>query len=238
MIVPGYAIPVVLAILLALLFPASQKIPAEYRNVYRGLQLCTLLGAVVGAKLAELAGDYGWPFAALPASVSWWTSGRSIVGGLLGGFLVAETLKPLLRYPLPPNDHFAKILPFSVAIGRIGCVLGGCCRGIRWDGPFAMHYAGEDFGRFPAPYVEMGFHALCGIAFVSLVRNKLLVGRIFSMYLVLYGAFRMSTEPLRDTPHLLGVFSVYQALAALMMVAGLLAFHLRKGGVDGRSVAA
>lgn len=161
-------------------------------------------------------------------------SGRSLPGGLLGGFATAELLKPLLRYPLPPNDSFARILPFSVAIGRLGCVLGGCCRGVRWDGPLAMHYAGEAFGRFPAPWAEMAFHLLCGVLFVGLVRRGSLAGRIFNLYLVMYGAFRLLTEPLRDTPHLLWGYSVYQALAVAMIVVGSAALYLRTERTHGR----
>lgn len=236
MIVPGYAIPVLLAFLLTVLFPSGQKIPADFRWMYRGLQLATLLGAIVGAKLAQLAGDYGWPLSALPEGVTILESGRSILGGLLGGFLVAEILKPLIGYPLPPNDHFARILPFSVAIGRLGCVIGGCCRGVPWDGPLAMHYAGESFGRFPAPWVEMGFHASCGILFVGMVQRAMLPGRIFSLYMVLYGAFRFVTEPLRDTPRMFGAWSFYQVLAIAMIVVGAGTLYLRRP--HGRALAA
>lgn len=238
MIVPAYAIPVVLALLLAMLFPSGQKIPAEHRNVWRGIQLATLLGAIVGAKLAQLGGDYGWPIHTLPEGVTILNSGRSILGGLLGGFLTAEALKPLVRYPLPPNDHFAKILPFSMAIGRIGCVLGGCCRGIEWEGPGAMHYAGESFGRFPAPIVELGFHVACGVVFVDLVRRGVLRGRIFNLYLLLYGAFRLTTEAWRDTPRLLGDWTVYQALSVVMIVVGAAVLAYRTRRIDGRAVPA
>lgn len=231
MIVPAYAIPVLLALLLALAFPAAQAIPPEWRRVYRGLQLATLVGAIVGAKLAQLGGDHGWPFVALPEGVTLVNSGRSILGGLLGGFLSAELLKPLLGYPLPPNDHFAKILPFSVAIGRIGCLLGGCCRGVPWEGPGAMHYAEEAFGRFPAPWVEIGFNLACGLAFVGLVRARRWRGRVFAAYLVLYGLFRITTEAWRDTPRLLGEWTVYQALALVCVLVGGASWRLRR--IDG-----
>ena len=72
-------------------------------------------------------------------------AGRSIAGALLFGFIGAELAKPLMRYRLPPNDRFATVLPFSIAIGRIGCLLAGCCLGEPWNGPWAVRAAdGED----------------------------------------------------------------------------------------------
>jgi phosphatidylglycerol:prolipoprotein diacylglycerol transferase len=212
---------------LLFLWPSSKRI-ADRRDrlVYWGLQLVTLLGAVAGAKMAMLAGDLGWPVVPL---ASWRTlvwSGRSITGGLIGGFLAAEAVKPLVGWTLPPNDHFAAKLPFSIALGRVGCLLGGCCRGLPHDGLLTVVYD-DGVPRWPAPVFEMVFQIAVGLFFVRLVRRKMLVGRVFAIYMMLYGAFRFATEPLRETPKSLGVLSVYQVLAVVMILLGAASFAAR-----------
>src|SRR5204862_514479 len=83
------------------------------RQTYWILQGITLAGAVVGAKIAMLAGDLGWPSA--PVSIDEIVfSGKSIVGGLLGGFIAAELAKKPLGYREPPNDWFAAKLLLSM----------------------------------------------------------------------------------------------------------------------------
>jgi phosphatidylglycerol---prolipoprotein diacylglyceryl transferase len=223
-----YPAAVVGGLVLLLAVPTTQSIPRAYRLKYLVLQVLTLVGAIVGAKLALLAGDLGWPVHPLPGG--WRTvveSGRSIAGGLIGGFLLAETGKPLLRYDLPPNDRFAAKLPFSIALGRVGCVLGGCCRGVPWEGgPLAARYS-DGIARFPAQIVELLFQLVVGIVLVLLVRAKKLGGGLFALYLILYGVFRFLIEPLRDTPKPWSGFSVYQGMALVMIALGAASLYLR-----------
>src|SRR5205807_386296 len=118
-----------------------------------------------------------------------WQSGRSITGALLFGFLFAELAKPMIGYELPPNDRFAALLPFTIGIGRIGCLLAGCCGGLPYDGWCAI--AGPDgTPRYPTQLLEMLFQFTTGICFVVMVRRGWLFGRLFSVYLMAYGVFR------------------------------------------------
>lgn len=207
--------------------PTTEYALAQQKREYLRLQLFGLLGALVGAKFVVLMGDAGWPIVPFHDWTNLLLSGRSIVGALLFGFLVAEGLKPLLRYTLPPNDRFAMVLPFSIATGRLGCWMSGCCLGIPMTGPFAV--VGIDgVPRFPAPLVEMAFHLLCGLAFVFLWRRGRMRGRIFPLYLVLYGVFRFFTEFLRVTPKVFDGLSAYQWFAIAMILAGGVALWLRR----------
>ena len=217
---PEYALAVGLAIAVVLFFPVTRHLRENEKRTYYILQLITLTGAVVGAKLSMLIGDHGWPF--VPLQQDWqavFFSGRSITGALILGFLAAEVAKPLLGYELPPNDRFATILPFSFAIGRFGCWLSGCCRGLPWDGPCAITGA-DGIARHPAQLYELFFQLAVGLTFVVLLRRGLLFGRLFSVYLIVYGAFRFGTEFVRDTPKLLGSYSAYQVLCLVMVLLG------------------
>ncbi|HYP99704.1 MAG TPA: prolipoprotein diacylglyceryl transferase family protein [Polyangiaceae bacterium] len=214
-----YMATTVLALVIALLLPSARsKVPPDARRTYAVLQFITLAGALFGAKLAMLAGDLGWPVRAVDTEQLVF-SGRSITGGLLGGFLAAEFAKPWLGWREPPNDWFATKLLLSIAIGRVGCVFAGCCRGIATDWPLYVAYS-DGIPRVPVSALECGFHALLAVGFFMLYRAERCRGRLFAGYLVLYGIWRFAFEPLRETPKFLGGASVYQAIALLLVVAG------------------
>jgi phosphatidylglycerol:prolipoprotein diacylglycerol transferase len=119
------------------------------------------------------------------------------------------------------------ILPFSVAIGRVGCLLSGCCRGAPTSLPWAVTDP-DGIARHPAPVYEILFQLTIGGLFVWMVRNERMKGRVFALYLVLYGTFRFFTEMIRDTPRLFGgVVSGYQVLALALVLVGA-AWGLRR----------
>jgi len=216
---PGYSVMVLLGLCLVLGFPVTKDItePTDRRSYYT-IQAITLLGALLGAKLAVLMGDALWPLEHFDDWAALIVSGRSIIGALVVGFVVAEIAKPLMGYRLPPNDRFAVVLPFSIAIGRIGCYLAGCCRGLPYDGPFATTYA-DGISRHPIWLYELGFHVVAGLLLFELYRCQLLRARLFALYLVMYGGFRFINEALRVTEKAFGGFSAYQwfALAAVLL---------------------
>ena len=216
---PEYALSVGVAVALALLFPVAKHLRGDERRSYYTLQAITLLGAVLGAKLSVLLGDYDWPFVPMRDWNAILVSGRSVTGALILGFLAAEGAKPLLGYRIPPNDRFATLLPFTFAIGRIGCLTAGCCRGLPWRGPWAITYA-DGIPRHPTQAYELLFQVAAGLIFLALLRRGLLFGRLFSVYLIAYGAFRFGIEFLRETPKTWGPLSAYQGLCLVMIALG------------------
>ena len=126
----GYALMVVLGFALTLTFPLTRHFqdPRDRRRYY-AMQAITAVCALLGAKLAVVLGDALWPLEEFHGWGALLGGGRSIAGALLFGFLGVEAAKPLLRYDIPPNDRFAIVLPFSIGLGRIGCLIVGCCRG-------------------------------------------------------------------------------------------------------------
>jgi phosphatidylglycerol:prolipoprotein diacylglycerol transferase len=218
---PEYALAVILAVVVGFCFPITRHLPdGRVRRQYYVLQLMVLVAAVIGAKLAVLFGEFGWPIRSVRGD--WWAvlvSGRSIMGALLLGLLVGELGKPLVGYSRPPNDRFAAVLPFSFAIGRVGCLLHGCCRGAEYHGWCAITYA-DGVPRHPAAGYEIVFLLTVGAVFLWMVRHRVLRGRLFSLYLVLYGGFRFATEYVRETPKLFGGVSGYQVLALACVVVG------------------
>jgi phosphatidylglycerol:prolipoprotein diacylglycerol transferase len=223
----AYAGMVLLGIALLLAFRPARHYASHERAQYWRLQAITLLAALVGAKVAVLFGDALWPMREFHDWPALLASGRSIVGALLFGFLAAEIAKPLLKYPLPPNDRFAILLPFSIATGRLGCWMAGCCLGVESHGPLAM--VGVDgVPRIPAPLIELAFHLAAGVALIVLYKRGLLRGRLFALYLVAYGGFRLVSEYWRVTEKAFAGWSAYQWMALAMVVAGAVALYLRR----------
>ena len=103
-------------------------------SVMAGCVLGGALGAVLGSALFS-----GW--AELPARVqalSW--DGRTVVGGLGGGFVGVELAKKWVGFRGSTGPAFALAVPLGHALGRIGCLCAGCCFGTVTDVPWALHY--------------------------------------------------------------------------------------------------
>lgn len=222
-----YALMVLLGLLVVLAFPLTRGLSAQSdRRSYWQLQVITLLAALVGAKFAVLLGDGLWPLQPYDDWYGLLISGRSVVGALLFGFVAAEAAKPLLGYRLPPNDRFAMILPFSLGIGRLGCLLTGCCLGVAWDGPWALADS-HGVARHPSVIYEMLFDFAMGGCLIWLHRRELLRGRLFALYLVAYGVFRFVSEFWRETIKAFAGLSAYQWLSIALVIAGAVALVQR-----------
>ncbi len=191
-----------------------------------------LCGVFLGAKVAYLLGDGWWDLRWLKNPWPRLLAGKSIVGGILGGWAGVELLKWLTGYRKPTGDAFVLIAPLGIALGRVGCWLQGCCLGR----PMAAHWIVKrdvnGIERWPAAQIELGFQ-LAAFALVLVLRKRAFwQGRVFFAYLVAYGLFRFGHEYVRDTPTLPGGLSGYQWMSGLMVVVGSVAF-VKRGPATG-----
>jgi len=86
--------------------------------------LAAALGALAGSRLLAAIADLpafpgGW------RRPSFWIHGKTIVGGLLGGWIGVELAKRRAGIRARTGDLFAAPLAVGIAIGRIGCFLSG-----------------------------------------------------------------------------------------------------------------
>ena len=225
---PIYVLSITTGFALIFLFPLTKDFDSRREKTqYYYLQLITLLGAVIGAKFDVLMGDGLWPVRPFDDWSALLYSGRSIVGALLFGFLAAEIAKPMIGYKRPPNDRFAILLPFSIAIGRVGCWFAGCCLGL----PIASWGDNTANGLpylHPIPLYEIAFHTTIGLVLVGLYRRGRFKGQLFALFMIAYGSFRYATEILRATEKAFYGLSAYQWFALALILAGMASYSARR----------
>jgi len=191
------------------------------------IYVVALASAFLGAKLVYLGAE-GW--------LHWhdqnrWlilATGKTIVGGLLGGYAGVEIAKRALHYDKATGDWFAVIVPVTIVLGRIGCVLHGCCLGRVCDASWYTMNDASGIARWPAALVELIFNAVMLGVILLLRWRKILPGQHFHIYLITYGLFRFAHEFLRDTPRIIGPISGYQVAALGLAVLGLVGFIRRR----------
>jgi phosphatidylglycerol:prolipoprotein diacylglycerol transferase len=223
-----YVVSVSLGFALVFLFPLTKDFRSTHEKTqYYYLQAITLFGAIIGAKFAVVMGDALWPIRPFSDWHALVYSGRSIVGALLFGFLAAEMAKPLMAYKRPPNDRFAIVIPFSIAIGRVGCIFAGCCLGL----PIEHQVGGsllQTLHLHPIPVYEMIFHVSIGAVLVYLYRKRRFSGQLFAIFMIAYGTFRYATETLRATEKAFYGLSAYQWFAVALILAGMASYAARR----------
>ncbi len=186
-----------------------------------------LFGAVIGAKLVYLFAE-GWMAWGSPTEWQQWMTGKSIVGALLGGYLGVELGKKIEDYTEPTGDYFALIVPAGIALGRVGCLLQGCCLGRACAPAWWTLRDAHDISRWPAVPVEILFNLLALGAILILRKRKLFPGQLFHLYLMAYGIFRFFHEPFRATPDIWHGITGYQIAALLVALLGLGGFLHRR----------
>lgn len=156
--------------------------------------------------------------------------GLVFYGGLIGGAGAAALYCRIYSVPLPRvADAAAPGLAFGHALGRVGCLLGGCCYGrvVAPSFPFAVELAGAT--RHPVQLYEAA--GLVVIAAVTTLLPRQHKGAIFTVYLGLYAVLRLATERFRgddfERSSIVRGSSTSQLIAAVMLVAAVaLVFHL------------
>ncbi len=202
-------------------FMRSKKDP-NLLPIYIG----ALGGAFLGAKLVYLFAE-GWRDWPLPDRWLRLATGKSVLGGLLGGYAGVEGMKWLVGYRKNTGDLFAFIAPLGLALGRVGCCLQGCCLGKPTTMKLLAARDALGVSRWPSAQVELVFQLATFGLFFILSRFPYFQGRLFFLYLAQYGVFRFLHEYMRDTPVLGAGLTGYQFISLGMAILGLAMFAHR-----------
>jgi phosphatidylglycerol:prolipoprotein diacylglycerol transferase len=192
-----------------------------------------LLGAVLLDLIANPGGYRGFLSEPSPP-------GMAFLGGLIVGGVAGLAIVRRFRLPLGAvGDAAAPAIPIGHAIGRLGCLLAGCCHGSpsgSWPGlvfrdPDAPAFA-ISRGALPLHPVQL-YEAiglvLLGAGLLLARRKARWRGRLLPAYLGGYAILRLLTETLRGDQGRGGVgpLSTSQLIAiALLLILGV--SHVRR----------
>jgi phosphatidylglycerol:prolipoprotein diacylglycerol transferase len=170
------------------------------------LGIWIIISALVGAKLLLLVVDFR-QFTQNPRDML----GLARSGGVFYGGLIAAVIVALLylrRHKLPlwtTTDVFAPGIALGHVVGRLGCLMAGCCFGrptsvpwaVTFRDPAALANVGTPLGvpLHPTQLYEAGAEALILIFLLTFERRgRPFPGRTFWTYLLLYGVSRFFIE--------------------------------------------
>jgi len=125
----------------------------------------------------------------------WMGGGLVFYGGLLGGLLFLWIyVGKLKKYPWTNLPHFLPGLTMAHAVGRVGCLLAGCCYGVESHSLFAVEIDGVS--RLAVPLFESLFLILCSVYFWKETQKNAGVQHLLQ-YILFYAVFRFLIEYLR-----------------------------------------
>jgi phosphatidylglycerol---prolipoprotein diacylglyceryl transferase len=192
-------------------------LPDDYRWL---IIAAASIGALLGSRLLGL-------FEGIPVSQLSWRNlllpgGKTIVGGLLGGWLAVEIAKRLKHIQSRTGDLFAVPLCIGIAIGRIGCFFAGLADDT-FGTPTYLPW-GVDFGdgvhRHPTQLYEILLLTLLALALRRYDRHPHPEGATFRLFLAAYLSWRLVIDFIKPQPLHYGLNLIQWAcLAGLLALA-------------------
>jgi phosphatidylglycerol:prolipoprotein diacylglycerol transferase len=162
-------------------------------------------------------------------------------GVFLGAFLAALVAGVWLfrrhrLQPLPTLDALVPSVALGQSIGRIGCLLAGCCWGSPCELPWAITYTNPDAAAMvgtplhvplhPFPVYSAVFNFLLYLGLAGLYARRPAPGRVFASYLLIYGCGRFLLEEYRGDLSrgfvFDGALSTSQLISVILVVFGVL----------------
>lgn len=195
------------------------------------LALYLLIGGLIFARLLYIIFD-PLPYFQNPWQVFMlWNGGLSFHGGILGGVLGGWWYSYHRQISLGKlADLVTPSLSLGLAIGRVGCFLGGHCQGKVSNLPWAVEFIGLSGRRHPTQLYEMFFNLLI-FAFLWQRRDKTKFdGHLFLIYLILYSFARFVVEIFRESKVLFGPIT-YAQVASLLIIIGTFIVIRRQQGL-------
>jgi len=209
-------------------YAVFRRLRARQGDVVAEQQRWTVLaaaavGALLGSRLLGIAEQ--WP----SVSAAWKSGqllglvlspgGKTVVGGLLGGWLAVEIAKRISGIRSRTGDLFALPLCVGIAVGRVGCLVAGLADDT-YGKPTALPWAvdlGDGIGRHPVQVYEILFLALLGL--VVTAKAKLPEGARFRIFLGSYLAWRVVVDFLKPQPWMGGLNLIqWSCLAGILLL--------------------
>lgn len=170
------------------------------------LGIWVIIAALVGAKALLFIVDFQHFTSSWNAFTTLLRSGGVFYGGLIGAIVVCIYLLRKHRLPLWPSaDLFAPGIAMGYMVGRLGCLMAGCCYGRPTDVAWAITFTD------PAANINVGtplgtplhptqvYESLAGLLIFAVLvvlerRGRSFPGRTFWSFVLLYAVSRFMIE--------------------------------------------
>ena len=139
--------------------------------------------------------------------------GKTIVGGLLGGWFGVEIAKKLEGITTRTGDLFAIPLCIGMAVGRVGCLLAGLADdtyGKPTSLPWAVNF-GDGITRHPTQAYEILFLCLLAISLRWVGKRHYANGAVFRLFMAAYLSWRLLIDFLKPQPLVWGMSCIQWA---------------------------
>lgn len=205
-----------------------------------------VIGGIVGSRLLYVlvhSADFiDAPFSALRV----WEGGMMYFGGLLAGMIVGSIIAVKRGVNLWAGlDTIAPAMGASQAIGRVACLIAGCCYGPEMTGPWSVTFPAHDYSSIPGglqgvpllpvQILQIGEGLFLWCLGVWAFKRRRWDGQAFLVVLGVAGLTRFLLEGLRDDDargfflqETFGkTFSTSRVLGLAMIVAALVAWIVK-----------
>ena len=220
--IPSYSLFVMLGLLVGmtwffLTIPPKKNVSKE-NTCY--IVLSALLFGLIGSKILVIIENLNFIVEDFGSIKNLLFNGKSIVGGLIGGYFGIRFIKKRLNIEsVRTGNEIAPAIALGMAIGRIGCFLVGCCYGVETNLSIGVDF-GDGITRIPTQLIEMIF--CLGMFGYFLYKQKkkkdLIPGILFKELILYYFVFRFIIEFIRDTSKIVMFISVYQIICILGII--------------------
>jgi phosphatidylglycerol:prolipoprotein diacylglycerol transferase len=144
-------------------------------------------------------------------------TGRTVLGGLIGGAVGTFASKKIFNIKEKMGNQLAIPTAVGMAIGRIGCVLRGCCYGTATNLPFGMDF-GDHILRHPTQIYESIFDISLAFYLYSRKKKGVKPGELFKIFLNYYLSFRFLIEFIRVEKVAFFIFTDFQILCIVSLL--------------------
>lgn len=214
--IPSYSFFMLLAIVVAcfVYWKEAKKTKSNNQNTFY-LLISALIAGAIGAKIPIVLLYWKQIFSGLGFEIL--VSGRSIMGGLIGGTIGVLYMKHRLKIKVRRGNIFAPAVALGMAIGRIGCFLRGCCFGKETWLPWAVDF-GNGILRHPTQLYESLF-MFCMFFYLNWKKKQNpKPGELFDKLIAGYFIFRFFIEFIRVEKIIFFGLTFFQILCLLGLI--------------------
>ncbi|MFH1191978.1 MAG: prolipoprotein diacylglyceryl transferase family protein [bacterium] len=216
--VPSYSFFVLLGLLVGIavyFYEAKRKKSLNENGFF--IVIGSLAGGILGAKILQWAIDYRY-IISNSYNLEVFFSGRTIVGGLIGGTIGAILTKKVLGIKEKRGNLFAPAIAIGVSIGRLGCFFRGCCYGKQTSLLWGVNF-GDGVLRHPTQIYESLFMFAMFIYLEKIKdREDIKPGQLFKVLMISYFVFRFFIEFIRVEPVAFAGLTVFQIISICVII--------------------